>query len=477
MYLRSVGRLFAACLVTSSVWSSAGLVSAQAAPYEFASQAVERSLIVVANQTKVLEFSSDVGQAIVGDPATADVLPVSARTLYIQGKKLGTTNLTIFSGDRSQQILFSVQVTPDIAALKRAFAEVAPGVDVKITPSSGRLILTGMVPDGAIADRLVQVAKDFTENVTNAMVITSNQQVMLEVWFLEADRTVSKQLGLNVGGANGKEGFSSNPLPLGAIEGASKYGLGTVTGVISGMDIAARIDALESKGLVRRLANPNLVALSGKKANFNAGGKIPYQTVGGNGQPNIQFINYGVNLVFLPTIVTKDFVNLEVSAGVSSPQLIEGASAGPGLSERIAETAVELRNGEALMIAGLSDVTVNRDSAQTPVFGDIPVLGALFRNSSYLNKETELVIIVAPRTVDPARNLRSFRSPLNSTSLTEESDFFMNGVSERSYAVPPSGAVPLQQMRAPAEDTRARAGGAARPSRYGHMIDDSETGE
>lgn len=402
--------------------------SAYAAPYEFANQAVERQLIVVANQTKVLEFSADVGQAIVGDPATADVLPVSARTLYIQGKKFGTTNLTVFSGDRARQILFSVQVTPDIAALRRSFADVAPGVDVKITPSAGRLILTGTVPDAVIAERLVLVAKDFAENVTNAMAVSANQQVMLEVWFLEVSRDASKTLGANLGLSSGNfAGTNTNPVSSNVIGGA----IASWSGIISGENVAAKIQALETEGVARRLANPNLVALSGKEAYFNSGGRIAYPVDQGNGSVGVQLVPYGVNMTFLPTVIENNVINLQVKAEVSSVDTTQLGEF-PSLIERVAKTAVELRSGEALMIAGLTDASLERDKTQTPGLGDVPLLGALFRQSKFSNKEAELVIIVMPRTVAAGSSLRSFQSPLGKRRLTDEVDFFANGVMERN---------------------------------------------
>jgi pilus assembly protein CpaC len=451
--------MFAALFVASTLFVGVG-GAVSAASYEFSSQAVERSLIVIANQTKVLEFATDVGQAIVGDPATADVLPVSARTLYIQGKKFGTTNLTVFSSDRTQQILFAVQVTPDIAALKRSFADIAPGVDVKITPSAGRLILTGTVPDAVVAERLALVAKDFAENVTNAMVVDANQQVMLEVWFLEVSRNASKSLGVNLGLNGGRFTGNSNP------NGAEVLGTTAAwTGVLSsGGNLSANIEALESEGVARRLANPNLVALSGKEAYFNSGGRIAYPVTNANGSTNVQLVPYGVNMTFLPTVVEGNVINLEVKAEVSSVDTsiakeISESGGFPSLIERVAKTSVELRSGEALMIAGLTDADLQRSKGQTPGVGEIPLLGALFRSSSYTNKEAELVIIIMPRTVAAGSSLRSFQSPLNKRRLTDETEFFANGVLERNRQ-----AAPIPSPGA----SKAKAGAGA-----GHMMDDA----
>lgn len=412
---------------------------AMAATYDFSAQPTERPLNVVINQTMVLDFGSDVGQAIIGDPATADVLPISARSIYVQGRKIGTTNLTVFSPDRSRQILFTVQVTPDIATLKRVFADIAPGTNIKVTPSNGRLILTGEVPDAVTAERLTLVAKDFSENVTNAMVIRSGQQVMLEVWFLEVRRGASKELGVTLAGGSGRFSGSSTPrtystdgdgLTNNLAAGANSI-VGGATAIISGSNLSARVDALEQRSLARQLANPNLVAISGRKAYFNSGGKVPY-TTSSQLSSTTQFISYGVNLTFVPTVLGNGVINLEVAAGVSAldNKTYGEGSSNPGIIERVTETAVELRNGEALMIAGLTNAEMLRNVDQTPGLGDLPILGALFRSSDFRNNESELVIIISPHLVDPAKNRSQLKSPLDQRKLTNEIEFFGTGSPE-----------------------------------------------
>lgn len=421
---------------------------ANSAPYDFTSQASERPLAVVVNQTMVIEFGSDVSQAIIGDPATADVLPISARAMYVQGKKFGTTNLTVFSPDRSRQIMFTVQVTPDIAALKRTFADVAPGVDVKVTSSNGRLILSGEVPDAVTADRLTLVSKDFAENVTNAMIIRSGQQVMLEVWFLEARRGAMKEFGVNLSGfgANSNLALANKLAPAADIVPASgpiiagATPLASYSGIIRGTNMNVQIEALENRNLVRKLANPNLVAISGKKAYFNSGGKLPYTSTNGVGASNTQFVSYGININFLPTVLSKGVINLEVNAGVSSPNMATG-----GIDERVAETAVELRDGESLMIAGLTDSEMMRNVDQSPFVGDIPILGALFRSSDFANKESELVMVITPHIVTGVANLSSIKSPLDKRKLTSESTFFGNGTEEIDRPVAPARKQPKAQ--------------------------------
>jgi pilus assembly protein CpaC len=292
------------------------------------------------------------------------------------------------------------------------------------------------------------------------MVVDANQQVMLEVWFLEVSRNASKSLGVNLGLNGGRFTGNSNP------NGAEVLGTTAAwTGVLSsGGNLSANIEALESEGVARRLANPNLVALSGKEAYFNSGGRIAYPVTNANGSTNVQLVPYGVNMTFLPTVVEGNVINLEVKAEVSSVDTsiakeISESGGFPSLIERVAKTSVELRSGEALMIAGLTDADLQRSKGQTPGVGEIPLLGALFRSSSYTNKEAELVIIIMPRTVAAGSSLRSFQSPLNKRRLTDETEFFANGVLERNRQ-----AAPIPSPGA----SKAKAGAGA-----GHMMDDA----
>jgi pilus assembly protein CpaC len=298
--------------------------------------------------------------------------------------------------------------------------------------------------------------------VVNAMNVAGPQQVMLEVRFLEVARSAGRELGVNLYAGNGNltqvgnSGTAGRPLasspqgvPLlatagGLLSGAAPFGnlLTNVLKLNNGTSVDLLVQALETKGLVRRLAEPNLMALSGESARFLAGGEFPVpvpSTTGGggaNGFPTvgIEFKKFGVELGFVPTVLSRGVINLRVEPSVSELDFanavtIQGTVV-PALTSRNARTTVELRDGQSFAIAGLLQTRNSEDVSQLPWIGSVPVLGALFRSASYQQKETDLVIIVTPRLVAPAVPGQTLASPLDSRLPANDVDFFLNGQME-----------------------------------------------
>ena len=196
--------------------------------------------------------------------------------------------------------------------------------------------------------------------------------------------------------------------------------------------------ALEEKGLVRRLAEPNLIALSGDSARFLAGGEFPFPVVqpGSGGFPTvtIEFKKFGVQLAFIPTVLSRGVINLRVEPSVSELDFTNGVTVSgitvPALTVRDARTTVELRDGQSFAIAGLLQTRDRRDLEQVPWIGTVPVLGALFRSTAYIKEETDLVVIVTPRLVAPAAPGQQLASPLDDRLPSNDVDFFLNGQPE-----------------------------------------------
>jgi len=313
-------------------------------------------------------------------------------------------------------------------------------------------IATGALPKGS--------------NIVNAMSVAAPQQVMLEVRFLEVFRKAGRDLGVNLYAANangtnvaqtglgdvtaagrtpigGKAPPSTLPL-LGTAatlaSGATPYGslLTSVLRLNNGMSIDSLITALETKGAIRRLAEPNLIALSGDAARFLAGGEfpvpIPNTTTNGFPTVTIDYKKFGVELAFVPTVLSRGVINLRVEPSVSELDFtnavtIQGTVI-PALTRRDARTTVELRDGQSFAIAGLLQTRNREDVSQLPWIGSVPVLGTLFRSSSYQQEETDLVIIVTPRLVVPAAPGQQLASPLDSRLPPNDVDFFLNGQME-----------------------------------------------
>jgi pilus assembly protein CpaC len=238
---------------------------------------------------------------------------------------------------------------------------------------------------------------------------------------------------------------------------------GTVLAEIvnNGVQIDSLITALETKGLVRTLAAPDLVALSGDTASFQAGGQIPVPIAVTSGigiaTPTIEFKDFGVLLRFRPTVLTSGVINLSINPEVSALDFTNAVSISgttiPALTRRTATTTIELRDGQSFAIAGLLQTTDSRNISQLPWVGSIPVLGALFRSSAFQKQETDLVIIVTPHLVQPAPPGAHFATPLDNTIPTNDVDFFLLGQMER---------------RKQFNDYMATGGGAGGP--YGDII-------
>jgi pilus assembly protein CpaC len=389
----------------------------------------------------------------VGDPEVADVNPLTDRALSILGKKSGTARVSIYAEGKKLIGVFDVEVKQDISLLAAELTRRFPNAKLKVAAVNSRVLLSGTAPDGPTVDKAVSIIKQFGMDVINSVQVLQPQQVMLEVRFVEATRQASRELGMqwNVFG-NGLIANSGNRLPTTQLPVASTV-TGTVAGVLSGtapfgvlvgkmirggLETDVIINVLEQKGLARSLAEPNLVALSGDTASFLAGGEFPVPVPGALGQVSIEYKRYGVGLAFTPTVLSDGLINLKIEPEVSQldtshPVQVAGISV-PPLIVRRASTTVELRDGQSFVIGGLLQSSGQNSLSQLPWVGDIPILGALFRSTSYQKNETDLAIIVTPRLVRPTRPGDVVATPLDNSLPVNDVDLFLMGKIEVSRA-------------------------------------------
>jgi pilus assembly protein CpaC len=421
-----------------------------------------RHVVITLNKSRTFRLDKSFSTAVVGSADIADVLPMTDRSLYIQGKKVGTTNVSVYDQTMALVGVLDVEVALDERSLQEKIESTTGTHGIRVSSTNGQVVLSGQATDAA-ADRALAVAKALSPNgVINAMNIAPSQQVLLEVRFLEASRDAGRQLGVNWfgGNASGSRGFNtgqgglSNGTPTNATPGALTLvqTAGTLAGASSapfgvalanvinrnGGGIDVLVTALETKGLVRRLAEPNLMALSGDTAQFLAGGEfpVPIAATSANGivTPTIEFKPFGVRLSFTPIVLAKGIINLRIAPEVSELDFsnavtISGTTI-PSLVTRNALTTVELRDGQSFAIAGLLQANDLRDRSQIPWLGSVPVLGALFSSSGYLKHETDLVIIVTPHLVQPAAPGQRLATPLDERLPSNDVDFFLMGRTE-----------------------------------------------
>ena len=394
----------------------------------------------------------------VGDPEVADVNPLTDRSLSILGKKNGTTRVSVYAEGKKLIGVFDVEVVYDTSLLQAEIKRRFPYADLKVSAVNGRIMISGMAPDGPTVDKAVQIAKQFGPEVINSVQVSQPQQVMLEVRFVEATRQAGRDLGVqwNVFGNNylaniGNTRLGASQLPVtsdglsavsvaGVLSGTAPFGVLVGRMIKDGLKVDVIVNALEQKGLARSLAEPNLVALSGDTASFLAGGEYPFPVPGGpTGQITIEFKRFGVGLAFTPTVLSGGLINMRIEPEVSQLDFSNAVPVNgfrvPGLIVRRASTTVELRDGQSFVIGGLLQSVGHNQLSQLPWLGDVPVLGALFRSASYQKEETDLAIIVTPRLVRPARPGDVIKTPLDSSLPANDADLFLMGKTEITPAM------------------------------------------
>lgn len=452
-------------LLAAALLASAALGSVPAQAQSVGADIHAGDLEVAINKSQIVTADRVIDRAMIGNDTIADVMPVSDRSIYILGKTVGTTSLTLYDKMNRVIAVMDISVGPDVEALRLQLAEMFPGQTIDTRLTNGKLMLNGVVKDAGVAGRVAQLASAYAgENVINMLAVSSPQQVMLEVRFAEVNRTVGEKLGVsgfggstngNFNGAIGSGASSvtdpllGNRLQLDPI--LDQFGIFSALFKIGDVDIEAFLNVLEEQGLSKTLAEPTLVALSGEKASFLAGGEFPIPVVqggggggGGGGQQaiTIQFKSFGVSLGFTPTVLGDNVINLIVEPEVSSLDpsasvTINGLTV-PGLQTRRASTTLELRDGESFVLAGLLRSEFQTNVQQLPILGSIPIIGSLFRSSRFQKGETELLIVVTPRLVKPMRP-DQVRLPTDRVADPDAAETLLLGQDYKPKALPPAG--------------------------------------
>lgn len=424
--------------------------------------ATSNTIKVSVNRAIVMESEESFAELSVANAGIADIATLSDRTIYVLGKTPGRTTLTLLGADGRLITNVDVQVTPDLAEFKERLREIMPKEKIEIRTAGGGIVLSGRISSKRKLSRALELASRYAgDAVTNLMVVGGSNQVMLKVRFAEMSRSVSKglngSLGLSSTSGSGRVAsetgtfLAGDNAPGSAIEVATGVLGAAVFGLTSGgLAIDVLLEALETKGMVRTLAEPNLVALSGQEASFLAGGEVPVPVSTGDGT-TITYKTFGISLKFLPTVIDNDLINLVLDVSVSAPDAsttsVVNGVATVGFATKQTTTVVEIKDGQSLAIAGLLEDNFMDTVGQVPWLGDIPVLGALFRSSSYTRDQTELVIIVTPHLVSPVDG-DSLTLPTDRVRLPSERDLFLLGKtsSAKNKAAPAAGSVASQDF-------------------------------
>jgi pilus assembly protein CpaC len=422
-----------------------GPVTAQAQELRVIAKDTESTLDVAQNRAVVVESEVPFAELSIANPGIADISSLSDRTIYVLGKVPGITTLTLL--DAAGQLITNVEVrvAPDLTEFKERLQQILPGERIEVRTANDGIVLSGTVSSSQRLQRALELAARYApDRVSNLMTVGGVQQVMLKVRFAEMSRSVSKLLQSDLA-ISGGDALGINGLPLalpgrrsvGSLGGGGgsaliEFGLGST-------QVELFLTALEEKGAVRFLAEPNLVALSGQEANFLAGGEYPVPTQSDDGI-GIEYKPFGIELNFVPRVVDGDLINLQLSAAQSTFDPSGGLTIETGFASsftvdsfirREASTTVEVRDGQSFAIAGLLEDNFVDQASQVPWLGDVPILGALFRSADYQRDQTELVIIITSYLVSPTRG-EALALPTDRIRPPTEADLFLNGRTVRN---------------------------------------------
>lgn len=390
------------------------------------------SLQLEVGKTAILVPEFAVKRVSVGNPKILDVVVLSPREVQLVPSAIGSTNVILWGKGRLPAAVIDISVGSSYAHIERTLRSVLKTDDIFVESAGRSIILTGSVASPVQVERAMAIANAFFSQrgagggggrsgsrVVNALEVGGKQQVMLEVVIAEMSRSMARRLTVNwntVFGHASKFGLTSLLGGLVSIDNDSPNTLfvdpraslvGTFLNESSGFSATAIVDFAKENGLVKVLAKPTLLARSGQKASFLAGGEVPIPVAQGGafGSITVEFKQFGVGVEFAPTVLGPNHIHLEVAPEVSEPDFslgtFVGGAATPGFITRRASTSVDLADGQSFAIAGLLSSQVNQTVEKYPWFGDLPILGVLFRSTSFQRQETELVILVTPRIVKP----------------------------------------------------------------------------
>jgi pilus assembly protein CpaC len=388
------------------------------------------TLHVLVGKSIVINVETPLTRVLSSNPAVVETMATSPTQVVVEGKAAGSSSLILWDSTGRSQV-FDVVTDVDIAGLRNAIQKTYPKEHLEVDADGGRLLLTGTASNPHIVDDLAKMAGAYSKDVVNSIIVplTHDRQVLLEVRFVEVDRAALSQFGFNIlsTGATNTIGTSTTgqfgsfgPQQITDILGGPKTTGFTTQETLSqvlnifmfrpDIHLGAVIQAMQAHNVLQILAEPNLMAASGQKATFLAGGEFPYVLVTpstGITSYSIQFKPFGVKLDFTGTVLEDNTLRLHVAPEVStldySNAVAVPGSGGtlPALSTRRAETEIELKDGQSFGIAGLLDRRTTEQLSKVPGIGDIPILGQLFRSRSINKTDNELLVLVTPHIVDP----------------------------------------------------------------------------
>ncbi|WP_261816785.1 type II and III secretion system protein family protein [Vibrio gallicus] len=464
-----------------------------------------RTISIPHHKSTHVEIAGKAKKVSLGDPNVLDIVMIRSDELFLIGKKLGSTNLSVWDAQGRLIESLNVEVTHDLNNLKQKLYEFLPNEQVQVHSSQDKLILSGLVSNQENMNIAVKVAQTYsagqaanaTEDdageadvgVINLMTIGGAQQVMLEVTVAEVQRSLVRRFDSNfhffqksgdftwgatsAGAGIGQNAISGIIQPIIGNVGANEFGL--LGGLVDSNTLFTfALDIAKENGVAKVLAEPNLTTLSGSQAKFLAGGEFPIPVPNDDGI-GIEYKEYGVGLDFVPVVLSDQKINLQLAVEVSEVAATGALSYNPGdsnaayivppITKRSASSTLELADGQTIGIAGLLNENSRDIANEMPGVGDIPVLGNLFKSKQYVSGETELVILVTPRLAKPIdRN----KITLPTDGFVEPSDIEFYLIGKSAY-YDSELVVPNSEKQAP-ESNKVPSSQGGSEGQFGHSL-------
>jgi pilus assembly protein CpaC len=416
-----------------------------------------RFLALGIGKSVVIDLPRDIKDVLVADPKIANAIVRSAQRAYMIGVAVGQTNVVFFDSAGQQIAAYDIAVKRDLNGVRAALKQTLPNSDIQIEGVGDGVVLSGTASNpieaqqaGDLAARLVGSA----DKVVNSIAVRGRDQVMLKVTVAEVQRSIIKQLGIDLSGSlnYGTAVVKFNNTNPFTASNAALVPTNTITGSLGATpSVQATLRAMESAGVVRTLAEPNLTAISGESATFISGGEFPIptgvtcqtSTTGaiGNCVQTVSFKKFGISLNFTPVVLTEGRISLRVMTEVSeisTENSLQGGAGGttiPSIKTRRAETTLEIPSGGAMAMAGLIQEQTKQAINGLPGLAQLPILGSLFRSRDYVNSQTELMVLVTPYVVRAVAQ-KDLSRPDDGFAAPSDPQADLLGSINRIYGVP-----------------------------------------
>lgn len=408
----------------------------------------ERILRVGVGRSVVINLGEEVRDVLVSNPEIADAVVRTSRRVFVLGNKAGQASLFLFGDGGVQLASFDLYVDQDTTELNALIRRVVPTANIRADAVNGNIVLSGTAKSTGDAQRATDLAKRYAKpdaggqsSVLNTVSVEGKDQVHLKVTVAEVERSIIKQLGVNLAGSIGignyTVGFNNQPGYTVNSNVVNRGSLGTEF-LAGNTQIIAEIEALQRDGVIRTLAEPTLTAISGENASFLAGGEFPIPIAQDDREVTVEFKKFGVGLDFTPVVLNEGNISLRVKTEVSEITQEGAVNLGlitiPALKVRRAESTVELPSGGTLVMAGLLKESYKQDLNGVPGLMQVPILGALFKSRDFLRQQTELVVFVTPYLAKPVNRSKLARPDKNFAPATDAATIFLNRLN-RIYSV------------------------------------------